>query len=192
MKSSRTVFWMLFVVLILVGAAAYGLALVRRGFSAKEQPSRLETAVARTVRNLAISSDAKTAANPLPPSVDNLREGREHFADHCAFCHANDGSGQSETGPNLYPKPPDLRQSQTQNLTDGEIFSIIANGVRLTGMPASGHGIDENWRLVLFVRHLPNLTTAEEKEMESIHPDDAHDEEHHHDEAGEAPGAHHH
>jgi mono/diheme cytochrome c family protein len=185
MKSRHTVLWALLVILILV--AAYGLTDMRRGFSASEQPSRLETVIARTMRNLAIPRDAKNATNPLPASENNLREGREHFADHCAFCHANDGGGQSETGPNLYPPPPDLRQSQTQNLTDGEIYSIIANGVRLTGMPASGHGPEDNWRLVLFVRHLPNLTPAEKEEMESIHPADAHDDEHHHGEGRQSP-----
>jgi mono/diheme cytochrome c family protein len=190
MKSRHAVLWPALVIFIAV--AAYGFTVMRRGFSARDQPSRLETVVARTVRNLAISSEAKNATNPLPASEDNLNEGREHFADHCAFCHANDGSGQSETGPNLYPKPPDLRQSQTQNLTDGEIYSIIANGVRLTGMPASGHGPEDNWRLVLFVRHLPNLTPAEKQEMESIHPADAHDDRHHHGESEQAPQQHHH
>jgi hypothetical protein len=48
-------------------------------------------------------------------------------------CHGPDGSGQTSIGHNLYPKVPDLRLPQTQNLTDGEIRYIIRNGVRLTG-----------------------------------------------------------
>jgi hypothetical protein len=72
----------------------------------------------------------------------------------------------------LYPKPPDLRQQQTQKLSDGELFWIIENGVRFTGMPAfSSHGLeDESWKLVYFIRHLPQQTAAERMEMERNNP----------------------
>jgi mono/diheme cytochrome c family protein len=96
-----------------------------------------------------------------------------HFADHCAICHANDGSCDTPLGRNLYPKPPDLRREQTQKLADGEIFWIIENGVRFTGMPAFGgaHGSeDESWKLVRFIRHLPQLTAEERMEMERYNP----------------------
>jgi len=73
-------------------------------------------------------------------------------------------------GPNLYPKPPDMRSAETQSLTDGEIYYTIANGVRLSAMPASDHTVEDNWKLVLFIRHLPNLTPAEETEMEKLNP----------------------
>lgn len=167
-------------VAILVVLAAYGFIVVRRGFSAKDQPSTVEVIVARAVRNVSLAVRAGSLKNPFPDTPENTREGLEHFADHCSFCHANDGSGDSEIGRNLYPKPPDLRQSPTQHLSDGSIYSIIANGVRLTGMPASDHDPDDNWRLVLFVRHLPNLTPAEKAEMERLNPTSEHDEEHHH------------
>jgi mono/diheme cytochrome c family protein len=157
---------------IAILAAAYGVVLIRRGFSAKEQPSRLETAVARTVRNMAIPASAKYENNPFTATPENLTEAREHFADHCARCHANDGSGHTEIGQNLYPKAPDMRSPRTQNLTDGEIYYIINNGVRLTGMPAWGdsHQAEDSWKLVLFVRHLPELTSEEEKDMERFNP----------------------
>jgi mono/diheme cytochrome c family protein len=187
MKSRHAVLWIFVVIMIL--AAAYGVIIVRRGFSAKEEPSALETFVARTVRNLSLAASTGNVRNPLPATPENIDEGLEHFADHCAFCHSNDGSGDSETGRNLYPKPPDLRQSETQRLTDGQIYGIIANGVRLTGMPASDHDADDNWRLVLFVRHLPSLTPAEKTEMERVRPSSAHDEEHHHHEGDKPSGA---
>ncbi len=100
-----------------------------------------------------------------------MAEARAHFADHCAICHANNGSGNTEIGRNLYPKPPDMRSPQTQNLTDGELYYTIHNGIRLTGMPAWGTEKDEaTWKLVLFIRHLPQLTREEEREMESLNP----------------------
>jgi len=102
-----------------------------------------------------------------------VTDARHHFADHCAICHANDGSGNTTIGRNLYPKAPDMRLTPTQNLTDGEIYYIVHNGIRLSGMPAWGeaHGKDEDsWRLVLFIRHLPKLTPEEEKDMERYNP----------------------
>jgi mono/diheme cytochrome c family protein len=97
-----------------------------------------------------------------------------HFADHCAMCHANDGSGETEMGRNLYPRAPDLRAPATQNLTDGELLYIIEQGVRFTGMPAWGDGSEESrrasWALVHFIRHLPQLSAGEKVEMESLNP----------------------
>jgi hypothetical protein len=60
----------------------------------------------------------------------------------------------------------------TQSLTDGEIYYIIHNGIRLTGMPAWGteEKDDDSWKLVAFIRHLPYLTPAEEREMEALNP----------------------
>jgi hypothetical protein len=78
-------------------------------------------------------------------------------------------------GRGLYPKPPDLRAAETQNLSDGRLFWIIENGVRLTGMPAfAGSAVDQgteaSWKLVYFIRHLPALTTEERQEMEKYNP----------------------
>jgi mono/diheme cytochrome c family protein len=76
-------------------------------------------------------------------------------------------------GRNLYPNPPDLRGEETQKLADGEMFWIIENGVRFTGMPAFGgaHGSEEDsWKLVRFIRHLPQMSQEERIEMERYNP----------------------
>ena len=128
--------------------------------------------MARTVRSMSIPRSAKNFKNPYAATPENIRPGMEHYADHCATCHANDGSGNTEMGPNFYPRPPDLRLAQTQDLTDGELFYIINNGVRLTGMPGWGrsHTPKDTWKLVLFIKHLPKLTAQEKKEMEKFNP----------------------
>ena len=157
---------------LLAVAVIAGATLLRGGISARPEPSALESRVARTVRTLAIPDDAKRAQNPLPRTPEVLAEARAHFADHCASCHANDGSGDTEIGKRLYPRAPDMRKSQTQQLTDGEIFYIIENGVRLTGMPAwggEGHE-DASWGLVHFVRRLPELSAEEQAAMERLNP----------------------
>ena len=158
--------------LALITILFYGARLLRRGLSTADQPSYLETIVARTARNLAIPRKARRETNPWKATPDVLKEARESFLDRCAVCHGPDGSGQTQAGRNLYPRVPDLRLPQTQNLTDGEIRYIIRNGVRLTGMPgwAKPHDeqSDDSWKLVLVVRSLRGLTKEEQEQQASI------------------------
>jgi len=61
-----------------------------------------------------------------------------------------------------------MRQSQTQDLSDGELFYLIKNGVRFTGMPGWGGSDEDNWKLVLFIRHLAQLTPMELEFMREV------------------------
>src|SRR5713101_3741310 len=170
MRRTRTLLLLALAVVIFVVAGA--VVTVHRGFSARDQPSALERYVARTARRLAVPSGAKSEKNPFTASPELMAEARAHFADHCAICHGNNGSGNTEIGQNLYPKSPDMRLPPTQNLTDGELYHTIHNGIRLTGMPAWGAAEkdEDSWKLVLFIRRLPQLTQAEEREMEALNP----------------------
>ena len=163
---------MLIVAAGVASAALFGFATIRRGFSARDSPSFVETYVAKTARRLSVPASERNATNPFASSPEVLAEMRAHFADHCAICHGNDGSGKTQIGQNLYPKAPDMRLPRTQNLTDGELYYTIHNGIRLTGMPAWGtdEKDEDSWKLVLFIRHLPQLTRAEEREMEALNP----------------------
>jgi mono/diheme cytochrome c family protein len=163
---------LLIVIVLIVAGALFVRQFLHDGLSAKAAPTRMETAVARRVRLLVIPTDARALTNPAAASAETLREGMLHFADHCATCHANDGSGDTLYGRGLYPKPPDLRLAVTQELSDGELFWIIENGIRFTGMPGfSSHTKPEaSWKLVRFIRHLPQLTPAERLEMERNNP----------------------
>jgi mono/diheme cytochrome c family protein len=172
--------------LIRVGAIAIALVIVvggggliflktrANGFSARAQPTALERWAARQARAMAIQADARERSNPAadPPEVQG--DARAHWADHCAICHANSGSGDTEIGRHMYPPAPDMRQADTQNLTDGELFFIIQNGIRLTGMPSWGSGTsrdeEDSWKLVRLIRHLPKLTAEEEREMQEMNP----------------------
>ena len=116
----------------------------------------------------------RAASNPVEPSPEVVEEALAHFADHCATCHANDGSGDTELGRSFYPPAPDMRATRTRSLSDGELFSIIEHGIRLTGMPAWGNGTPEgeqgSWGLVHFIRRLPSLSADDVGRMESLNP----------------------
>jgi mono/diheme cytochrome c family protein len=172
------------IIAIVVAVIAWGYwFLTAHGFSAREPPSALETLLATNLRRLATPREAKHLRNPFPQTPENVAEARHHFADHCAICHGNDGSGKTQIGSGLYPPPPDLRQARTQNLGDGEIFYIIKNGVRFTGMPGWGgedEENEENWKLVVFIRHLPHLTAEELESMRKINRLEEEGKAHHH------------
>jgi len=151
-------------VYLIVGAA---------GFSTRTAPTAFERVVVRAIHRLSVPSRARDASNPVAFSQDVWAESLSHFADHCASCHANNGSGDTEVGRNLFPRAPDMRLAATQDKTDGELYWIIENGIRLTGMPAWGNGGADDadtWKLVHFVRHLKELTPDQLKAMAAANP----------------------
>jgi mono/diheme cytochrome c family protein len=160
--------------LVVTGNVAMLWYVLQSGFSAKEQPMELEVVFARQLRHLAMPEAQKQMRNPVPASDEVLADARVHFADHCANCHGNDGRGSTLIGQNFYPRTPDLTQIETQSFSDGELFFIIHNGIRFTGMPAWGKGRPEpdldSWKLVHFIRHLPSITSEELAEMEKYNP----------------------
>jgi mono/diheme cytochrome c family protein len=169
---ARTVFVVFVVLAVAGGAGAYMLA---RGFSARDEPTSAEAFIARRLRHFAIPRKARDTVNPAQPSSEVLSAAMAHFADHCAICHGNDGRGTPLIGRGLYPKPPDMTQPATQQLSDGELYYIIENGVRFTGMPGFGEDPGnkddkETWDLVLFIRHLPGITDDELVEMKKMNP----------------------
>jgi mono/diheme cytochrome c family protein len=157
-----------FGLILLAGGAALYWFVTSRGFSAREKPTWYEAWLARRARGLATERGARDLKNPVMATPLNVAEARDHYADHCAVCHANDGSGRTMIGHNMYPPAPDMREADTQNLTDGELFYIIRNGIRFTGMPGWGGEDEENWKLVHFIRRLPKLSKKELEFMNDI------------------------
>ena len=161
------------VAVVLVAAVLGGLA--GRGVSAVDhRPWPLEARVARLGWRWLVPAHIKTAMNPTAATASVLREAREHWADHCATCHDNDGSGETSIGRRIYPPIPDMRAPRTQELTDGELFYAIEQGIPWTAMPGwttgRSEGEEESWALVRFIRHLPAITPEEVTAMEALNP----------------------
>ncbi len=171
----RRIKWLFFLfMLFLVGGVLVALWFLPGSFTAKGTPPEWEIKIARFIRHMATPSRFLKMPNPIPSSPEILAEARHHFADHCATCHANNGSGKTDMGPNFYPPVPDLRDPAIQSMQDGELFYFIHFGIRFTGMPAWGTGLpeddQESWKLVRFIRHLPNITPEEIIEMKQQNP----------------------
>ena len=156
--------WKTVLFLAIVAIAGLGLFfayLQHHGFSARAKPNPLEEAFALAARKFVLPSSVKDKKNPLLDSPVYIAQARDHYADHCAVCHDFDGSGDTKISKGMYPPAPDMRAERTQSLTDGELFYIIKEGIRFSGMPGFGGSNDENWKLVQFIRHLPNLSDEE-------------------------------
>lgn len=175
---TKLIIFIIFIIVLSLGIVGtfgwMGYQLFATGFSARAEPHPIEVFLARQIRHFAIPIERRNAPNPVPLSPDVIKESLTHFADHCATCHANNGSGQTPIGKNVYPKALDLRLADTQSMSDGELFWVIRNGVSLTAMPAWGEGDPaqdmHSWKLVHFIRHLPQLTPEELDQMKALNP----------------------
>jgi mono/diheme cytochrome c family protein len=167
--------------LLLWGAVLAGLVLIAlvvfargMGITARRDPPAIEKRVAKAAWRFLIPGEIRNANNPVPDTPEVLRDGLAHFADHCAICHANNGSGDTAIGRRIYPPAPDMREAASQRLSDGELFYAIEQGIPWTAMPGwstgTPEGERESWVLVRFIRHLSALTTAELEEMERLNP----------------------
>jgi mono/diheme cytochrome c family protein len=147
---------------LMLGAISAILGALLPGCTAHKQPSRAETALANTAKDVVIPLEAGMKKNPLPESDEVLSQGRQVFLESCALCHGPDGRGKTYIGLNMYPPAMDMSSPHVQHWSDAELFWIIRNGVRLTGMPSWESSISENdtWKLARFIHNVPRLDAA--------------------------------
>jgi len=173
------------ILLVAVGAGAY----VWTGSfntAATLPPSRTEKELATFALNKSVARRAPNRKNPLPANPDTFRGGLAHFRENCVVCHGAPGVDPGEIGQGLNPGAPDLTRARTQARSDGQLFWIVDEGIRMSGMPAFGptHKENEIWQIVAFLRHLPEITDEEKAQLKR----EGGEEEGHHEEAP-PPGA---
>jgi mono/diheme cytochrome c family protein len=132
------------------------------GCTADKHPSREETSVANAAKDVVIPLEAGRKQNPLPETDEVASQGQQVFLESCVFCHGADARGQTSIGRNMYPPAMDLHSAHVQHWSDAELFWIIQNGVRLTGMPSWKSSIseDDTWKLTRFIHSLPPVDAA--------------------------------
>ena len=172
------------ILLIAAGAAA----IVFTGSfntSAEDPPSKMERRLAEFALNKSVARRAPNRKNPLPATPETLRGGLAHFRENCVICHGAPGVDPGEIGQGLNPGAPDLTLPRVQARTDGQLYWLVDEGIRMTGMPAFGptHGENELWQVVAFLRHLPEITEEEKAQLKGKRQE----AEHHHQEEPPPP-----
>jgi mono/diheme cytochrome c family protein len=144
---------------LVVGAIGAMLGALLQGCTAGKHPSEEETNLANAAKDVAIPLEAGQKKNPLPETAEIVSQGQEVFLASCAQCHGADGRGDTNVGRSMTPPAMDLTSAHVQHWSDAELFWIVQNGVRLTGMPAWRSSISENdtWKLARFIHKLPGL-----------------------------------
>ncbi len=129
------------------------------------KPGLIERTLAPWGRDRSVQRHAPKVKNPYAGDPDAIAEGLDHYRENCLVCHGAPGAPISELAKGLNPPAPSLGKEESDT-PDGELFWVTKHGIRLTSMPAFGrtHSDEEIWKIVAFIRHLPELT-AEEKEF---------------------------
>ena len=147
---------------LMLGAISAILGALLQGCAAGKPPSQQETGLANAAKDVTIPLQAGKMKNPLPETDEVLSQGQEVFLGSCAQCHGPDARGDTNIGRNMDPPAMDLSSPHVQHWSDAELFWIIQNGVRLTGMPSWKSSISDNdtWKLARVIHNLPRLAAS--------------------------------
>ena len=135
--------------------------LSRFSLSALPEPGDLETYLAAQSRRALIRRSSRGTLPAPPRNLEaSVEEGDKLFGTECAACHGLDGHKSTDAGRWMYPRAADLTSREVQQYSDRELFWIVKNGIRLSGMPAFGEvETDEHiWNLAHYVRTLNSET----------------------------------
>jgi cytochrome c553 len=115
--------------------------------------------------HFAMRKSARTHALGIDvPSLDDERmivRGATYFSIGCAACHGEPGNPHTPVVNEMTPQAPPL-SPLIRTWTTRELYWIVDNGIKYTGMPAWATGTrpDEVWSMVAFLRQLPDMDTA--------------------------------
>jgi mono/diheme cytochrome c family protein len=149
---------------IVAAAVVAAFGIVNMGATTK--PGSVE----RTLAPWVVDNSRERRAPQETDSYTNaaaVSTGLHHYRENCVMCHGAPNVPAGELAKGLNPSAPELQSSDTQAMSDGELFWTIKHGIRMTGMPAfePTHTDEQIWKIVAFVRHLPNLTPEETAEL---------------------------
>lgn len=110
---------------------------------------------------------------PVDVTKSFLYRGKDRYEVYCTPCHGNTGDGNGIVMVNRYGfvPAPSFHIERLQNVTDGYIYSAIANGIR--NMPSYSHQIPvkDRWAIVSYVRALQRSQNVPEEEIQEYDVD---------------------
>ena len=154
----QRILWAIVVLVVVL----IGIAVMRFNLTALHEPGPAETRLANLSKRYFIYRASRHGIPPRPLDTKaSIERGGSHYGLDCGICHADDGRAQRAPGQWMYPRASDLTSKQVQSYSDQQLYWIIQNGIRFTGMPAFGdvETPDHVWDLVNYVRTLPGEST---------------------------------
>lgn len=140
--------------------------------------------ILETVRDQSIKRHSEDIKMPQLLEDPKLQEtGFHHYHAMCRLCHGAPGYEPNECAKGLYPNPPHLASGNIQNeWNDAQLYWIVKNGLKMTGMPSFGvtHGEEEMWGMIAFLRVLPDLKPDEYGAMIESAAKEGEQKDHHH------------
>jgi mono/diheme cytochrome c family protein len=163
--------------LLVLGAGAALVFSIGAYDVAASRPADVMDRLAVWVKVRSVSRHAKSVSWPAARDAADIEKGLQHYSQNCLPCHGAPGVEGMAFREGMFPAPPEIDEDQVQRWSDSELFWIVKNGIRMTGMPAFGenHADEEIAAIVAFVRHAPKLTEPERARLRrvlpSVHPD---------------------
>jgi mono/diheme cytochrome c family protein len=141
---------------------AVWLVLSNFSLAAVPEPGSNETWMATKAKHLLIARATREGVPPRPLNkAASATQGDELYAIRCSLCHGQDGHTPSPIGQWMYPRAADLTSAAVRSYSDEELFWILKNGIRLSGMPAFGK-LETDEHLWNVVDHLHTLQATKE------------------------------
>jgi mono/diheme cytochrome c family protein len=139
------------------------------------KPGLIERTLAPWGRDRSVANRAPNEKNPFAGDPAAIATGLDHYRENCVMCHGAPGVAGAELSKGLNPPAPSLGEGENDT-PDGELFWVIKHGIRMTPMPAFGptHTDEEIWKIVAFIRHLPDLTAQERDSLGAATGEESH------------------
>ena len=156
------------VIFVFILLIAGGIVFIYSGtynIAATKPHSLLAEWVFSTTKKYSVKKHSEHIARPKLNDDSLVKKGFDHYENMCAGCHGAPGSEPAE---GFNPSPPSLAE-EAEELSATELFWVIKNGIKMTGMPAFGlsHSDEEIWSIVAFLKQLPDLTAEDYKALQN-------------------------
>ncbi|MCW9023109.1 MAG: cytochrome c [Gammaproteobacteria bacterium] len=168
----------LFVVFSLIGITVFAFSGILNVSAISKEPAAIRWVLENT-RKYSVRSRADDIKTQALVNEYTVSAGARAFNDMCAGCHGAPGKSSFLGARDMNPPPPNLSEV-APNRSDKELFWVVKNGIRMTGMPAWGpsHTDMQLWELVAFIKKLPEMTPDKYMSLVENTQNDGHDHEH--------------
>lgn len=152
------------IVIMLIVPVAIFFGFIHSGIfnvAATEQHSSVVAWILHTTMKKSVKTRAGKLKIPTN-IIFSKSKGLKDFGEMCVLCHGAPGIKRSSIGIGLNPRPPALRE-KAKEWTMPELFWIVKNGIKMSGMPAFGptHTDEQIWQIVFFIKNLPDIKPQE-------------------------------